>query len=219
MSSTSAFPQESERTTRPLSLGLSAPLPLVGRGEGWGEQPLRRAEKKRSRSTVPHDTFFRKPSSLLPLAGSQPPTPYPSPPGGGGLKRCATNPFVQDSEETTRSLRQSPSAPLPLVERGEGKAFPSGTVSIEFRRLLPLMPLRKKFHLSIPCRLTAPHPSPLPTRGRGAEGWGGEQPLRQAVRLQPPSSPHSTTVHLPPLISSMRKAERSRPRWSSGDMV
>ncbi len=147
------------------------------------------------------------------------PHPLPLPTRGRGLKRCATNPFVQGSEETTRPLSQGPSAPLPLVERGEGKAFPSGTVSIEFRRLLPLMPLRKKFHLSIPCRLTAPHPSPLPTRGRGAEGWGGEQPLRQAVRLQPPSSPHSTTVHLPPLISSMRKAERSRPRWSSGDMV
>jgi hypothetical protein len=135
-----------------------------------GHQPLRRAEKKRFRSTVPHDTFFRKPSSLLPLAGSQPPTPYPSPPGGGGLKRCATNPFARRSEGITRALQHGPSAPLPLEGRGEGwgaSAPPAGREKTIPDNSSSRYVLLETIKPSAPCRLTAPHPYPSPPGGWG----------------------------------------------------
>ena len=47
---------------------------------------------------------------------------------------------------------------------------PPSKVSIDFRQLLLLMPNQENLYLSDGRGLRAPHPLPLPTRGRGAEG-------------------------------------------------
>ena len=96
----------------------------------------------------------------------------PFPPGTHRMHTSCLKPEKDWGKAAVWLLWRGVSAPLPLVGRGEGwgESLSAGRVSIDFRQLLLLMPIQENLYLSDGCGLRAPHPLPLPTRGRGAEG-------------------------------------------------
>ena len=68
---------------------LAAPLPLVGRGEGWGALSRKLYERQIDAWSGIKTNGCPEPMDTLADGEAFPPTPNPSPRGGGGLKRRA----------------------------------------------------------------------------------------------------------------------------------
>ncbi|MDQ0470256.1 hypothetical protein QO011_003272 [Labrys wisconsinensis] len=151
------------------------PLPLVGRGTGWGSIRIGRSAVRRAPFGTGRDLFCTTP------------TPYPSPQGGGDRPasradrlrsrlvrpyRTCVEAFVSHRPFSRRpkiaAWSATPTAPLPLAGRGEGWGSIRNGRSAPCRA--PLGAGRDLF-----CTTPTPHPSPQ---------GGGDRLTSRADRLR-----------------------------------
>ena len=140
--------------------GLSAPLPLVGRGAA-GALPS-------CRHILPLCVQCKHGPCVGRGIGASRPAQDPPHEGHRMHTSCLALERVR-GQPAVWFLWHGLSAPLPLVGRGEGwgESLSVWQSIHSFRTASPLQSLQEKCSFSKPCRLRAPHPLPLPTRGRG----------------------------------------------------
>jgi hypothetical protein len=178
---------------KPAWQSLSAPLPLVGRGEGWGEPLAPAFMKGRSDPASMH--------SLSPNRSAPQSPPPPPPPHEGEGSRSAEPGFPATSNSEywcLRLWRHGKASPPPSPSWGGVRGGGSHTLRHSWR--YAARQPRNTFDHRTPPLCPAPHPQPLPTRGRGAEAPSPDLPRNRNQssafgNFNPMAQPLSAPIH------------------------
>jgi hypothetical protein len=185
----SRFLREAAARSVPSGGALPLPSPWWGGGRGGG-LPLRLAGQQRLATVSSFVAPPNKSSILQFVSGSEPPTPHPSPRGGGGLRGCAVSRFLR--EAAAQSVPSGGALPLPSPSwgggRGGGAASPAGRATkAGDHQFLRLAPPNKSSILQLVSGSEPPTPHPSPQGGGGLRGCAVSRFLREAAARSVPS--------------------------------